>query len=312
MSLKRVLGDKPVIYEIVPPRSNPSRFGTELRGIEDVMHDRRINAINVPELINRRESDGHVHYSPATIPPEEYALLVRDHKESIVNFIAPRMTRDAFQNRVHRVLGDYGIKDLVLVGKERHEDVLPGPSVLEALDLVQEEKDDDVALGGICIFTRRAKRERDYPGYATHLDEHRRIWVKASRGCDFVTSQINFDASAAVDCVVSYQDLCEKTGDTPLTVFLSIAAVPTPSILSLLEGLDVVIPPRIRKKLLQSDDIGAESLKVASEVFAEMVESLEDKHVRVPIGLQIEQIGVKSEVLALELLDRVYHGFRRS
>jgi len=312
LTLKQALGKKPVIYEIVPPRANPSRFGTELRGVEKVMQDSRIDAINIPELINRRESGGQVHYSPATILPEEYALLVNEYKEPIVNIIAPRLTRDAFQKRVHNVIGEYGVKSLVRVGKERHDDVLPGPSVIEAMDLVREQKDKDVVVGGICIFTRSAKLGKDYPGNESNLDEHGRMWAKAERGCEFVTSQINFDTSAAVDCLANYQDLCQRTGASPMTVFLSIAVVPAQSILSLLESLDVVIPPKLRKRLLQADNIGRESVKVATEVFLEMMGSLESKQIQIPLGLQVEQIGIRSEQLALDLLDNVYRDFKRS
>jgi hypothetical protein len=310
LTLKQVLGNRPVIYEIVPPRVDSSRFGSELRGVEMVMRDRRIDAINIPELINRRESKGQVHYSPATILPEEYALLVNEYKEPLVNIIAPRLTADAFQKRVHMVLKDYGIKGLILVGKERHGDVLPGPGVVEALDIVNEQKDKDVAVGGICIFKRNGGGE-DY-GFASGLEEYRRMWVKASRGCDFVTSQINFDASAAIDCLTSYQDLCERTSVPPMTVFLSIAVVPTKSILSLLKRLDVVIPLKLEKRLLEATDMGRESVKIGSEVHMEMLESLERRHIRIPLGLQVEQIGVTSEALTLELLDSVHDDFKRS
>ncbi|MDA4126967.1 MAG: hypothetical protein OK452_07170, partial [Thaumarchaeota archaeon] len=229
----------------------------------------------------------------------------------IVNLIAPRLARDVFQKRVHKILKEYGIKGLVLVGKERHNDVLPGPSVVEALDLVGDEKENDVVLGGICIFTRKTKGGEDY-GYASNLEEPRRMWIKASRGCDFVTSQINFDASDAVDCLSSYQDLCDKTGTIPMTVFLSIAAVPSQSILSLLERLDVVLPPRVSKRILQADDMGRESVKVATEVFREMLGSLERRHISVPVGMQVEQIGVRSEQLTMELLDNLYQDFKAS
>ncbi len=309
MSLKRVLKDKPVIYEIVPPRANSSRFGTELRGVEMVMHDRRIDAINIPELINRRGTSEKVQYSPATILPEEYALLVGEFKDPIVNIIAPRMTRASFQRRVLRAVEEYGIKGFVLVGKERHDDVLPGPNVLEALDLVREQKVEDVALGGICIFTRKSRGGGDY-GFESNLEEHRRMWVKGSRGCDFATSQINFDASAAADCLTSYQDLCERTDVNPMTTFLSISAVPTQSILSLLERLDVFFPPKVKKRMLQASDIAKESVQVATEVFMEIMETLERRHVEIPIGLQVEQIGVTSEQLTLELLENVYTEFK--
>jgi 5,10-methylenetetrahydrofolate reductase len=312
LTLKEALGSRPVIYEIVPPRANPSRFGMELHGVEGVMHDRRIDAINIPELINRRESGGNVHYSPATIPPEEYALFVREYKEPIVNMIAPRLTREAFRNRVDRALEEYGVKDIILVGRERREDVLPGPSVVEALDLVREGRHNLGAVGGICIFTRKAGNAGEYSEYGPRLDEPRRMWAKGSKGCDFLTSQVIFDAQPAVRCLVSYQDLCEKTQVAPMTVFLSIATVPTQSILALLERLDVVVPTVVRRRLLKARNMGRESLKIAADVLTQMIESLERKMVRVPLGLQVEQLGVKSEELSLELLDMVYGDFKRA
>ncbi|HEV2225548.1 MAG TPA: hypothetical protein VGR56_01940, partial [Nitrososphaerales archaeon] len=182
---------------------------------------------------------------------------------------------------------------------------------VEALDIVREQEYDDIALGGICIFTRKSRGGAEY-GYGSNLEEHRRMWAKGSRGCDFVTSQIVFDSSAAADCLASYQDLCERTGQIPMTVFLSISAVSTKSILSLLELLDVVFPPAVRRRLTQASDIARESLKVSGDVFRGVLESLERMRVEIPIGLQVEQIGVRSEQLTLELLDSVHDDFKHA
>ena len=306
LALRDALKGRPVIYEIVPPRRDTSRFQTELRGVEEVLNDSRITAINVPELMNRRELKGGVHYSPATIPPEEYALMVREYKETIVNMVAPRLGRDEFLLRARRIIHDYGVHNLVLVGKERSEDVLPGPGVLEALRLLRGEKGDHVALGGICIFDRESQSSDEYAGEGSRLREHKRVFLKASAGCDFVTSQITFDPAPALRFLSSYQKLCEREGVEPLTVFISLATVPTPGILSVLDRLDVAIPPRVRKRLLASDDMGGESLKVATEVFTGIVERAEREGVGVPLGLQIEQVGVHSDKLSLALLDSTY------
>ncbi len=122
MSLKASLKNRPVIYEIVPPRREASKFNTELKGVEEVLQDKRILAINIPELINRREGEGGVVYSPATIPPEEYAMLVAEYKESIVNVIAPRLKKEEFLARARRILREDRIPNLVVVGKERKEE----------------------------------------------------------------------------------------------------------------------------------------------------------------------------------------------
>ncbi len=281
-----------------------SRFQTELRGVEEVLDDSRIAAINVPELMNRREVKGGVHYSPATIPPEEYALMIKERKNAIVNIVAPRLSREEFRMRARRVLHDYGLSNLVVVGKERHEDVLPGPGVVEALRLLRGENGDHVALGGVCIFGRKTRPTVEYGG--VELGEPRRVLLKAEAGCDFVTSQITFDPKAAVGFLSSYQELCERSGRSPLAVFVSLATVPTRGILSLLGTLDVSIPPRVRRRLLASADMGAESVKVAAEVFSEIVEQAEQEEVDIPLGLQIEQVGVHSDSLSLGLMDRTY------
>jgi len=306
LSLKASLGNRPVIYEIVPPRRDTSRFNTELRGVEDVLHDSRIAAINIPELTNRTEQNGGVVYSPTTIPPEEYALMIKELKEGIVNIVAPRLEKGEFLRRAHRVLHEYRIPNLVVVGKERSEDVLPGPSVLEALGLLGKEKGDHVCLGGIAIFGRESPAADGYGSGSSALTEPRRVWYKGKAGCDFVTSQIAFDARPVVRFLSSYQTICEETGTDPLTVFVSLTTMPSQSILSLLEGLDVVIPSAVRKRLVTGGDMGKESLRIATEVFQEVVGEADKAGTNVPLGLQIEQIGVNNDSLSLNLLDNTF------
>ena len=306
MSLKTSLKHGPVIYEIVPPRRDSSRFNTELRGVEQVLQDSRIEAINIPELMTRRERRGRVHYSPTTIPPEEYALMIKEYKEPIVNLIVPRLAKDQLLSRVRKIVGGYGVRNLVLGGKERHEDVLPGPSVSEALGAVSSQSPNDVTLGGICIFSRESSERTGYRVRGPRLTEAERIWAKAQAGCDFVTSQINFDSGPALRFLSAYRRICDETGSEPLTVFISLTTVPTHGILSLIEGLDVVVPPKVKKRIANIEKMGAESIKVSAEVFHEIVSESERRGDDIPLGLQVEQVGINNGDLSLELLDRAY------
>jgi len=306
LSLKSVLRSRPVIYEIVPPRRDTSRFNTELRGVDEVLHDSRIAAINVPELINRRKDRERAHYSPATIPPEDYAMMIKDYKESIVNIIAPRLTKDEFLKRAWKILNNYKIPNIILVGKEKRDDVLPGPSVIEALRLLRHERHEQVALGGICIFNRLSPASAEYHGSGGKLNEPQRVLTKAGAGCDFVTSQITFDPRPALDFLQGYQSLCEKSNVSPLTVFISLATIPSPSILTLVEKLDVPVPKQTKIRLLGNDNMGEESLKIATEIFQEIMSRAESDGIEVPLGLQIEQIGVYNDELSLRLLDNLY------
>jgi len=314
MALRKSLGNRPVIYEVVPPRRDGSRFNTELEGIDDVLGESRIAAINIPELMNRVEKqDGSDPiYSPATIPPEEYAMIIRGRKEAIVNIVAPRMKKDEFLRRTHKVIHDYRISNLVVVGKERRTDRLPGPGVLEALQLLGAMRNDQVTIGGICIFDRQTVGDPDYEDGKRRdgrLSEARRTLLKAREGCDFVTSQIIFDSVPALDFLSSYQELCLATGERPLTVFISLTTVPSQSILTLLETLDVVVPSDVKRRLQSFGDMKRESVRIAAEVFGEIIAGVESREIRVPLAVQIDQIGVRNDDLSLQLLDSVYPSF---
>jgi 5,10-methylenetetrahydrofolate reductase len=306
LSLKSRLNDKPVIYEIVPPRRDTSRFNTELRGVERVLIESRIDAINIPELISRREERGDVRYSPGTIPPEEYAMMIKDYKEPMVNIVAPRLPREEFIRRAQKVLHQYNIPNLVVVGRERDQDAMPGPGVVEALGLLRAERRGQMTFGGICIFDRVSRASPEYGGGKSRLDEAKRVWIKADAGCDFVTSQITFDPVPAISFLSRYQELCERTGRRPLTVIISLATIPSPRILSLIEGLDVTLPPRQKRRLVNSEKMAEVSLEIATEVFSRIIAEVEKQGVEVPLGLQIEQVGLNNDGLSLALLDRLY------
>jgi 5,10-methylenetetrahydrofolate reductase len=306
MKLKAALSSRPVIYEIVPPRVEPSKFETGVRGVEDVFRDGRIDAINIPELIDRRVEQGGVSYTPVTILPEEYALLVKEYKEPIVNVISPRMTPEEFERRLTRIYEEYKIDNVVLVGKERHEDSLPGLAVPEALALASAQKSGQRTLGGICIFSRNQKSDNSYISKTGPLDEFERVWTKANAGCDFVTSQINFDPEPAKKFLSAYDELCRSTGRGSQTVFLSLTTVPSRGIMQLLDRLDVDIPLRTRARIEGAAQMGRESAKVAADTLLEIVEFVEKEGIEVPIGLHIEQVGVNSSELSLELLDATY------
>ena len=133
--------------------------------------------------------------------------------------------------------------------------------------------------------------------------------MKAKAGCDFVTSQISYDPKVALEFLKGYGALCRKTGAAPATVFVSLTTVPTPSILRLLEGLGVEVPPPVKRRLRAAPSMGGASLEVAAEFFQALMDGVERWRVGVPLGLQVEQIGVNSGALSLELLDRVYPSF---
>ena len=314
MSFREMLSSRPVLYEVVPPKlgSPDSEIQRRIELLEGVLHDRRVDAINVPELLERREADGRVSYIPITIAPEEYASLIGGSKEKVVNIVSPRLAPEEFTRRV-RNLESYGIRNLVVVGKARKSDTLPGPSVIEALDLVtlmnkeRSGKKTGILLGGICIFDRNRKTSHGYGTTSKELNEYERVAIKARHGCRFVTSQINFDSKPPLEFLAKYAALCQRTKERPITIFISLSTVKTPGILSLLTGLGVRIPNAVKKRLQEDpNNMGRISVDASTEVFSEIVESMKSNDIDIPIGLHIEQVGIGSVDLSLELLDRTY------
>lgn len=315
MPFREMLSSRPVLYEVVPPKlgSPDSEIQRRIELLEGVLHDRRIDAINIPELMERREADGLVSYIPTTITPEEYAALIGGSKEKVVNMVAPRLAPEQFTRRVSN-LASYGIRDLVVVGKARKSDNLPGRGVIEALDQVtlmndgRSGKKTDILLGGICIFDRNRKTNHGYVTTSEELNEHERVAIKARHGCRFVTSQISFDSKPPLEFLAKYAALCQRTKERPVTVFISLSTIKTPGILSLLtEKLEVRVPDAVKKRLQEDPDrMGRTSIDASTEFFSEMVESIKTGKIGIPIGLHIEQVGVGSADLSLELLDRTY------
>ncbi len=215
--------------------------------------------------------------------------------------------------RIHD-LRQNGIRNLVLVGKARRSDLMPGPSVVEALDLVSlmnlgyRGAEMEMLPGGICIFNRDRKTDHGYETQSEELNEYQRVAIKARHGCRFVTGQISFDSRAPIDFFTGYKAHCEKSGERPISVFVSLSTIKSEGILSLFtERLEVYVPEETTKKLLRDlDRMGELSLEISPEVFSEIVESIKSNRIDVPVGLHIEQVGKNSADLSLELLDRTY------
>lgn len=275
-----------------------------------VLSDRRIDAINIPDLIERSVNRGKVNYNDYAMKPEQYAdLLKRYGKEIIINAISPRMHKEEF---VDRILTAYenGIKNYIVVGKERSTDVLPGYSVPDAIKRLSRELNgfDDTSIGGICIFHREHRGAAEYNPHRKYLDEYERVSIKARNGCKFVTSQIVYDAPTAIRFLERYNTYCGSKNEKPLTVLISLAPISSPTLLNLLiEKLDVYIPKNAVKDLLKDPDrIGEKSIEISKSILYKIVSYVRENGINVPLGLQIEQIGLKNYGLALKLLDKTY------
>ncbi|HLC59709.1 MAG TPA: hypothetical protein VJH34_04255 [archaeon] len=314
MSLEKKLYNHPILYEVVPPKLDLSLsdFRNKLNLLKSVLDECKIDAFNVPEIIDRREIGGRVLYEQSRLAPEEYASLIAlQDREVIVNIVAPRLPKDIFIRRVENIVNS-GIYNIVVVGKEKNIDNFPGPNVVEALDIISSmnKSSEKIVPGGITMFQRNYKENH---GYAVNgsLNEYQRIAIKAKHGCRFVTSQIIFDSKDASDFFSKYKDYHIATSEDPITVFISLSTIASEKVLDLMGYLGVYISDDFRKELKANySKMGELSVEHSVKVLGEIIDSMREKgsHKYIPIGLQIEQVGSngKSTDLSLELLDRTY------
>jgi hypothetical protein len=78
------------------------------------LRDKRIYAINIPELVERTVDGGKISYKDYAMKPDDYArLLKRYTTELIINVIAPRLRKEDFLERIS-IANKNGIKKYMI------------------------------------------------------------------------------------------------------------------------------------------------------------------------------------------------------
>src|SRR5207247_9902701 len=115
------------------------------------------------------------------------------------NVVAHAPSRDAFRHWVKESLED-GLRSFVLVGGTSSRVRYPGPTVLEANQILRTaaKGHPDVALGNITIPDRENEVER--------------LVEKTQAGCDFFTTQVLFEAEPMATVLRAYGKRCAALG----------------------------------------------------------------------------------------------------
>lgn len=286
--LEEKLLDKPVLYEVVPPKPSEN-LEDFVNALEPVSRDSRLDAINLPELSNRQ-------------PPERLAQALDTRKELVVNIIAP--SRPAFNAHAH-ALSKMGIRNLIVVGGEHSQVNYPGPNVLQAL----KNLEGDFLLGAVTIFSRKPKNDPNYP--VKLVSEADRVFYKNINGAKFFTSQILLDAEIAKEFLMDYAQYQDRLGTyLHATIFLSFMSLAsTAQYRFITETLEVY--PGAGKALQSVANIKRGSIRYAEKMLNEIVDFVDYHELHIPLGLQVEQIGKNNVESTLELLDRLLPIFER-
>jgi 5,10-methylenetetrahydrofolate reductase len=293
MSLKDKILDPSIpltFFEMVPPAEKLNSIQSALADARKVRH--LVNAINLPEI--RDESRG----SPRTmkfVPRVEPRVLgERLRREVDVEIVLNRaVVYEADPITWFRQShAEFGVDHVILVGGESGQVKYPGPTVLEAAELVRAAEL-PVTLGGISIPSRR--READ------------RVRKKCATGLAFFTTQVLFDSNDIVW-------LIQRLNGLEARIFLSFAPVSHPRDLEFLRWLGADIPDDLDKFLLRGQP-GTEgsqdahesclerSLNLAQRILMDVFDNLPPDPP--PLGLNVEHINQRNLAGAIRMIERL-------
>jgi hypothetical protein len=187
---------------------------------------------------------------------------------------------------------EFGVDNVILVGGESGQVEYPGPTVLEAAELVRAAEL-PVTLGGISIPSR--------------LREADRVRRKCAAGLAFFTTQVLFDSNDIVW-------LIQRLNGLEARIFLSFAPVSHPRDLEFLRWLGADIPDDLDKFLLrgQSGTEGSpdahescleRSLNLAQRILMDVFDNLPPDPP--PLGLNIEHINQRNLAGAIRMIERL-------
>lgn len=284
LPLAAALRSTPLFFEPVPPaaRLRPERAEKQLASVVELIRSiPRIDAIDVPELVDENH-EGRPYYR--TGDPREYARRIQEGtgREVIVNKVVAHLETGAALLTWAEETVARGIRHVVLVGGTSRYIPYPGPSVVEANRICQPifEHAGGV-LGNITIPQR--------------IGEAHRMFAKTRAGARFFTTQILFDTEAASGMIREYDGLCREAKLNPATVLLSVAPLGEDSDVEFARWLGADVPEAAEREILSGpeSEAGSRSIAHALRLWATIDEERKKEGLRVPLGVNVEQITVR-------------------
>lgn len=283
----------PLFFEPVPSPARTvahrveDRTAAVVRVVEAVP---RVDALDIPELVDENH-EGQPHYRSGDLPAYGRALAERTGREVVLNKVVAHVADAPALERWARDTVARGIHHAVLVGGSSRYIPYPGPPVAEADRLCRPIF---AAAGGTIGNIAIPQR----------VGEAHRMLAKTRAGASFFTTQLLFDAEAARKTIAQYDLLCRQASIPPAAVVLSMAPIADDQDAEFVRWLGADLPDSAERAILGGEETEAarRSLDIALSVWEGVSGFVRAEHLRVPIGVNIEQISARHLEVAGELL----------
>ena len=290
--LVRALADRPLFFEPVPPTARASALRAAAIShelVERLKPIARLDAVNVPELVDENH-DGRPYYRSGDARAFAHHLGDATGAAVIVNKVVAHLASEQLATWIDGTLA-LGVPNVVLVGGSSRYIPYPGPAVAEANRLCAPKLGAAGGfLGNIAIPQR--------------LGEAHRMLLKARAGASFFTTQIVFDAGAVTRLAKEYDALCRGAGVPPQSLLISVAPIADEGDAEFVRWLGADLPESAERAILNGDerDAGPRSVRHALDLWAEVWSEAQRLGLRVPLGVNVEQISQRHLGSAVEML----------
>ncbi len=287
--------ERAVIYTLVPPPLNSSadEIQRRIQPIKELRKNLLLDAINIPEVRDEKRNPRTRPFEPKLAPRDFAQIAKRELRDEALQFIIDRGVAHAHwahQKRwLENSIKNFGVRTLVLVGRDSSKGRYAGPSVERvALEIQREFSNEDLLIGGITIPARQNEPER--------------LLQKSQNGIEFFISQVLFEAEPVTRLLAQYKRICDDAEMRPKRIFLSFAPVTSASDLKFFRWWDVNVPESIELKLLRDPaSIFENSLAYAEEILLKILSFSEQMKIGVPLGINIEHVSAKNLNASIEL-----------
>ena len=292
-AFRKSLSATPLVLEIVPPsrRASEKAIAALVDRVRDSVRTLgNLDGLNLPQVLDENHQGQPFLRN---LDPRDFAERLGDDLgvDPIVNnVVAHAPSRDAFRHWVKESLED-GMRSFVLVGGTSSRVRYPGPTVLEANQILRTaaKGHPDVALGNITIPDRE--------------NEVDRLVEKTQTGCDFFTTQVLFEAEPMATVLRAYGKRCAALGLKPATVLLSFAPVADYQDLEFLAWLGASVTPRTEEALVTNAEgaPGRSSIEIARTLWSHLHAAAAVSRPAVPLGVNVEEVTLHNFDLAVQI-----------